>query len=104
MADYYVFRSCIDLANASEAGLQALSDACRPVAIDSSRTNVKKERYGLTREMETSDIGTQLDLEDLRLSEDLTADLLSNGSEVKPRFICRLDKLSVYGAWCALES
>ncbi|KAL1691172.1 hypothetical protein GGG16DRAFT_54116 [Schizophyllum commune] len=89
--------SCIDLANASEVGLQALSDACRPVAIDSSRTNVKNEKYGLTREMESSDIGPQLDLEDLRLSEHLTADLLSNGSEVKPRFICRLDKLNVYG-------
>ena len=49
--------------------------------------------------MESCEIGTQLDLEDLRLSEHLTADLLSNGSEVKPRFICRLDKLNVYGAF-----
>ncbi|KAL1684029.1 hypothetical protein EV122DRAFT_200142 [Schizophyllum commune] len=89
--------SCIDLANASEAGLQALSDGCRPVTTDSGRTNVKNERYRLPREMDSSDIGTQLDLEDLRLSEHLTADLLSNGSEVKPRFICRLDKLNVYG-------
>ncbi|KAL1733983.1 hypothetical protein EV714DRAFT_203430 [Schizophyllum commune] len=89
--------SCIDLANASEASLQALSDACRPVTTDSGRTNVKNERYHLPREMDSSDIGTQLDLEDLRLSEHLTADLLSNGSEVKPRFTCRLDKLNVYG-------
>ncbi|KAL1708449.1 hypothetical protein EV121DRAFT_277199 [Schizophyllum commune] len=88
---------CIDLANASEAGLQALSDACRPVTTDSGRTNVKSERYLLPREMVSCEIGTQLDLEDLRLSEHLTANLLSNGSEVKPRFICRLDKLNVYG-------
>ncbi|KAI5895360.1 uncharacterized protein SCHCODRAFT_02686761 [Schizophyllum commune H4-8] len=89
--------SCIDLANASEAGLQALADACRPVTTVTGRKHVKDERYRLPREMDPCDIGTQLDLEDLRLSEHLTADLLSNGSEVKPRFICRLDKLNVYG-------
>ncbi|KAL1691174.1 hypothetical protein GGG16DRAFT_54049 [Schizophyllum commune] len=88
---------CINLANASEADLQALSDACQPASFGLNNADVYDESYRLARKMDSSDFATKFDPEDSGLLELITADFLGRGSDVKSRFICELYKLNVYG-------
>ncbi|KAL1666383.1 hypothetical protein GGF50DRAFT_87378 [Schizophyllum commune] len=88
---------CIDLANASEADLQALSDACQPATFGLNNTDVYDESYRLARKMDTSDFATKFDPEDCGLLDLIADDFLDCGSDVKSRVICELYKLNVYG-------
>ena len=89
---------CIDLANASEADLQALSNACQPATFGLNNTDVYDESYRLARKMDTSDFATKFDPEDCGLLDLIADDFLDCGSDVKSRVICELYKLNVYGA------
>ncbi|KAL1708448.1 hypothetical protein EV121DRAFT_287571 [Schizophyllum commune] len=88
---------CIDLANASEADLQALSDACQPATFGLNNTDVYDESYRLARKMDTKDFATKFDPEDCGLLDLIADDFLDCGSDVKSRVICELYKLNVYG-------
>ncbi|KAI5888560.1 uncharacterized protein SCHCODRAFT_01132416 [Schizophyllum commune H4-8] len=88
---------CIDLANASSADLQALSDACQPASFGMNDTNVYDESYRKARKMDASDFAAKFDPEDSGLLDSIWPDFLSDGGDTRQRVICELYKLNVYG-------
>ncbi|KAI5832897.1 hypothetical protein K523DRAFT_370344 [Schizophyllum commune Tattone D] len=88
---------CIDLSNASEADLQALSDACQPASFGMNDTNVYDESYRKARKMDASDFAAKFDPEALGLLDSIWPDFLSDGGDTNQRVICELYKLNVYG-------
>ncbi|KAL1719101.1 hypothetical protein EV715DRAFT_199600 [Schizophyllum commune] len=88
---------CIDLSNASEAELQALSEACQPASFGMNDTNVYDESYRKARKMDASDFAAKFDPEALGLLDSIWPDFLSDGGDANKRVICELYKLNVYG-------
>ncbi|KAL1734157.1 hypothetical protein EV714DRAFT_202946 [Schizophyllum commune] len=88
---------CIDLSNASEADLQALSEACQPASFGMNDTNVYDESYRKARKMDASDFAAKFDPEASGLLESIWPDFLSDGGDTNKRVICELYKLNVYG-------
>ena len=93
-----VHARCIDLANASESDLQALSDACQPATFGRNDVDVYDESYRKAGKMDAGDFATKFDPEDCGLLDLVADDFLDCGSDVKSRVICELYKLNVYGA------
>ncbi|KAL1758475.1 hypothetical protein FB107DRAFT_288412 [Schizophyllum commune] len=88
---------CIDLLNASDSDLQALSDACQPASFGVNDTNVYDESYRKARKMDASDFAAKFDPEASGLLDSIWPDFLSDGGDANQRVICELYKLNVYG-------
>ncbi|KAL1706486.1 hypothetical protein EV121DRAFT_201202 [Schizophyllum commune] len=88
---------CIDLSNASEADLQALSEACQPASFGMNDTNVYDESYRKARKMDASDFAAKFDPEESGLLDSIWPDFLSDGGDANKRVICELYKLNIYG-------
>ncbi|KAL1733982.1 hypothetical protein EV714DRAFT_203423 [Schizophyllum commune] len=88
---------CIDLANASESDLQALSDACQPATFGRNDVDVYDESYRKAGKMDAGDFATKFDPEGSGLLDLIWPDFLSDGGDTKQRVVCELYKLNVYG-------
>ncbi|KAL1747613.1 hypothetical protein HDZ31DRAFT_31489 [Schizophyllum fasciatum] len=88
---------CINLVDASDVSLRALSDACQPATFGRNDVDIYDEDYRKAKKMDASDFATQFDPEACGLLDLIWPDLLSDGGDTKQRVICELYKLNVYG-------
>ncbi|KAL1708422.1 hypothetical protein EV121DRAFT_197119 [Schizophyllum commune] len=88
---------CIDLANATDAELQALSDACEPATFGVNHTDVYDENYRKARKMDASAFSCKFDPGHSGLLDLLCTEFLSEGGDARQKIVCELYKLNVYG-------
>ncbi|KAL1723050.1 hypothetical protein EV715DRAFT_191307 [Schizophyllum commune] len=88
---------CIDLANATDAELQALSDACEPATFGVNHNDVYDENYRKARKMDASAFSCKFDPGHLGLLDLLCTEFLSEGGDARQKIVCELYKLNVYG-------
>ncbi|TRM59924.1 hypothetical protein BD626DRAFT_408499 [Schizophyllum amplum] len=102
-ADYLLYYGgpqnprCIDLANAADADLQHLSDACAPATFGLNNTDVYDEDYRKARKMDVDAFSCKFDPAHSGLLELIWPEFLSDGGDIKQKVVCELYKLNVYG-------
>jgi hypothetical protein len=88
---------CIDLADANDASLQVLLEACQPAAFGVDNKDVLDESYRKAWKMDNSNFATRLDVVNAGILEHLCSTLLQGNEKKKIR--PEMYKLNVYGEY-----
>lgn len=87
---------CIDLANADDASLQVLLEACQPAPFGVDNKDVLDETYRRAWKMDNANFATRLDVVNTGILESIRS-MLMQGNENK-KFRPEMYKLNVYGS------
>ena len=93
----YCAPRCVDLANASDAKLQALLEASEPAPFGVNNKDVLDDTYRKAWKMDNSNFSTRLDVFDTGVIEHVRSKLVDIGHGGQKKIRPELYKLNIYG-------